>query len=131
MRASRAGQLQRFATDPLPSRSRALAGIGFPVIITLLIPARVYWFPRIFTNEELSVLDSPTADSAAVLVSLGGPLEPEHGTAKSARDAEATVQGDAYGSEGLRRRGIREEEDVGGEKVVEDGLQRTTSIKRS
>ncbi|SCV68754.1 BQ2448_875 [Microbotryum intermedium] len=59
--------------------SETIAGIGFPVIITLLIPVRYYWVPRWFSLQELSVLDAPTANSAATLVSLGGPLQPEHG----------------------------------------------------
>lgn len=38
------------------------AAIGFPVIIGLLIPLRVFIIPRLpFTPEELSILDGPTA----------------------------------------------------------------------
>lgn len=39
-----------------------LAAIGFPVIIMLLIPLRVFVIPRLpFTSEELAILDQPTA----------------------------------------------------------------------
>lgn len=44
-------------------------------MITILIPVRHFLVPRWFTAEELLVLDAPTANSAAVLVSLGGPLD--------------------------------------------------------
>jgi hypothetical protein len=38
------------------------AAIGFPVIILLLVPLRTYVIPRLpFTQEELSILDGPTA----------------------------------------------------------------------
>lgn len=50
------------------------------MIIIVLIPVRHYWFPKIFTPEELAILDAPTANSDAVLVSLGGPLLPERGS---------------------------------------------------
>ena len=39
-----------------------VAAIGFPVIILLLVPLRTYlvpWLP--FTDEELAILDGPTA----------------------------------------------------------------------
>lgn len=39
-----------------------IAAIGFPVIIMLLIPVRIYLIPRLpFTGEELAILDGPTA----------------------------------------------------------------------
>ncbi|KAK4046404.1 hypothetical protein OIO90_006575 [Microbotryomycetes sp. JL221] len=74
--------------------SENIAGISFPVIITILIPLRVYWVPRLFTPHELAVLDAPTANSDAVLVSLGGPLQPEHGHDKY-------YNGDAGRNEGM------------------------------
>ncbi|ORY90129.1 HCO3 transporter family-domain-containing protein [Leucosporidium creatinivorum] len=119
--------------------SETLAGIGFPVIITLLIPLRHFYVPRLFTPEELLVLDAPTANSAAVLVSLGGPLQPEHGSERrSGLHADQDIEEGCRaqeGADGLRRRGrAREQEEgvgeVGEPKVVEDGLQKTTSIKR-
>lgn len=58
--------------------SQTLAGLGFPVIITLLIPVRYYLIPRWFSPLELAALDSPTADAPAVLSSLGH--EPERVT---------------------------------------------------
>lgn len=40
----------------------ALAAVGFPVIILLLIPLRTVVVPRLpFSAEELIILDRPTA----------------------------------------------------------------------
>lgn len=51
--------------------SQTIAGIGFPVIIILMIPCRVYVLPRLFSREELETLDAPTADAPAVMASIG------------------------------------------------------------
>ncbi|BGP44345.1 hypothetical protein JCM10450v2_000156 [Rhodotorula kratochvilovae] len=123
--------------------SETIAGIGFPVIITILIPVRYYLVPRLFTPEELLALDAPTANSAAVLVSLGGPLQPEYGQARppAAAGKEAELKalemggGRASGmeeqDEGLRRRLTREEMDrARGVQGGEAGLQRVGSLKR-
>ncbi|GAA6047562.1 hypothetical protein JCM3770_005809 [Rhodotorula araucariae] len=122
--------------------SETIAGIGFPVIITILIPVRYYLVPRLFTPEELLALDAPTANSAAVLVSLGGPLQPEYGQARpgAAAPCEAELEALERGAsrvsgveqdEGLRRRFTREEMDrAGGVPGGEGGLQRMGSLKR-
>jgi boron transporter len=52
--------------------SQTIAAIGFPVIVTALIPFRVYVIPKIFTAEELAIMDSLTATNDVVLASLGG-----------------------------------------------------------
>jgi hypothetical protein len=64
--------------------SQTIAAIGFPVIITALIPLRWCILPRIFTEHELMVLDSPTADSDVVLCSMGG--QPERPEVRMAKD---------------------------------------------
>ncbi len=41
---------------------QTIAAIGFPIIITLLVPLRVFVVPRLgFTKAELDILDGPTA----------------------------------------------------------------------
>lgn len=66
--------------------SQTIAAIGFPVVIMALIPLRWCILPRIFTEHELLVLDSPTADSDTVLCSMGGqPERPEVAMAKRRR----------------------------------------------
>ncbi|WFD41774.1 hypothetical protein MPSI1_000410 [Malassezia psittaci] len=51
--------------------SQTIAAIGFPVIIILMIPCRVYCVPHLFKPEELKVLDAQTASAPAVMCSLG------------------------------------------------------------
>lgn len=53
--------------------SQTVAAIGFPVLITAMIPFRVWIVPRWFAQEELDVLDDLTANNKVVLASLGGP----------------------------------------------------------
>jgi len=52
---------------PAPERfthSDAPAAIGFPIVISLLIPLRTIVIPRLpFTEVELALLDGPTASS--------------------------------------------------------------------
>ena len=52
--------------------SQTIAAIGFPVLITALIPLRWKILPMMFTAEELRIMDAPTADNDVVLASLGG-----------------------------------------------------------
>ncbi|OCK79730.1 hypothetical protein K432DRAFT_272875, partial [Lepidopterella palustris CBS 459.81] len=52
--------------------SQTIAAIGFPVIITALIPFRVFVIPKLFSREELEIMDSLTATNDVVLASLGG-----------------------------------------------------------
>jgi len=48
--------------------------IGFPLVILLLAPVRTLLVPRLpFTDEELAILDSPTA-SPFTMASVGGSL---------------------------------------------------------
>ena len=51
--------------------TQTIAAVGFPVVIFLLIPLRTWLMPRWFTNEELSIMDGPTAGQF-VMVSVGG-----------------------------------------------------------
>ena len=51
--------------------TQTIAAIGFPIIILLLIPVRTFLLPRYFTEEELSLLDAPTA-SPFTMESVGG-----------------------------------------------------------
>ncbi|KAG8842523.1 hypothetical protein FRB96_005335 [Tulasnella sp. 330] len=51
--------------------SQTIAGIGFPVLILLLIPLRATWMQAWFKQEELDVLDTPVASGLA-LNSIGG-----------------------------------------------------------
>ncbi|KAI0768903.1 anion exchanging protein [Irpex lacteus] len=52
--------------------TQTIAAIGFPIIILLLIPLRTWLIPLLpFTQDELGILDGPTA-SAFTMESVGG-----------------------------------------------------------
>lgn len=71
------------------SISQTIAAIGFPVLITAMIPFRVAVMPKLFTAEELEIMDSLTADNVIVLASLGGkPVMPEQVTPQTPRSEE-------------------------------------------
>ncbi|KAN0063099.1 hypothetical protein ACQY0O_004262 [Thecaphora frezii] len=75
--------------------SQTIAGIGFPVIITLLIPFRYFVVPKWFSPAELKVLDAPTSDADVVLASLGH--ESERVTGQGVEIAVDTgIAGDLY-----------------------------------
>ncbi|KAG5921814.1 hypothetical protein E4U42_005700 [Claviceps africana] len=60
--------------------TQTVAAVGFPIFIFLLIPLRAVILPRVFTPEELSVLDAPTA-SDFIMEGIGGSWGGGHGTA--------------------------------------------------
>ncbi|ODH49468.1 hypothetical protein GX48_04410 [Paracoccidioides brasiliensis] len=51
--------------------TQTIAAIGFPVFILILIPVRTFLLPRWFTQQELAILDAPTA-SPFTMESVGG-----------------------------------------------------------
>jgi len=74
--------------------SQTIAAIGFPVLIVALIPFRWKVMPRLFSRDELEIMDNMTATNEVVLVSLGGKPElPEviMEKEKEARDEEVAI----------------------------------------
>ncbi|KAI0330812.1 anion exchanging protein [Cubamyces sp. BRFM 1775] len=54
--------------------TQTIAAIGFPIIIFLLVPVRMWLIPRLpFTEDELAILDGPTA-SPFTMESVGGSM---------------------------------------------------------
>ncbi|KAI6712434.1 inorganic anion exchanger [Diplocarpon mali] len=51
--------------------TQTIAAVGFPIFILLLVPVRTFVLPRWFEEEELRVLDAPTA-SPFTMISVGG-----------------------------------------------------------
>lgn len=51
--------------------TQTIAAVGFPIIILGLIPVRTFLLPRFFSDEELRLLDAPTA-SPFTMISVGG-----------------------------------------------------------
>ena len=63
--------------------TQTIAAVGFPIIILLLIPVRTFILPKYFSQQELSLLDAPTA-SPFTMESVGGNFgqeNPEHASA--------------------------------------------------
>jgi hypothetical protein len=89
--------------------SQTLGAIGFPVVITLLIPFRWVVIPKMFTVRELEVMDALTADNPVVLASLGGAPEQE----KSTQDENERDDRSASSSATAREKVYREELAVG------------------
>lgn len=99
--------------------SATIAGIGFPVIITLLIPLRYWIVPRWFSPLELKILDAPTADADGVLASLGH--EPERVTGRGVEVAVDTgIAGELYFKKSLDSDEDEDEREggMGGEKTA-------------
>ncbi|KAH9845499.1 putative transporter [Teratosphaeria destructans] len=121
--------------------SQTIAAIGFPVIIVALIPLRWVILPRIFTEEELLILDAPTADADVVLASMGGrPTLPEVKMAEERRrlqgdDGETGVtsswsSSDGNGQATRSRSGFKDAEELEmererGEKAAREGIAPT------
>jgi len=109
--------------------SETIAAIGFPVIIIALIPLRYYFGPKWFTPTELAILDAPTANSAAVMVSIGSDLERVTGEGKEVAEDTGIAGTLAKGSDGqpdmqaaYRARSRQEEE--------ESHVNNVTNIRR-
>ena len=89
--------------------SQTIAAIGFPVLIVALIPLRWVLLPRLFTREELAVMDELTATNEVVLVSLAGKPEMPEVVREKGR-AGADVEGarkDDIAAAGEEREGVR------------------------
>jgi hypothetical protein len=82
--------------------TQTIAAIGFPLIILLLIPVRTFLLPKWFTNEELRVLDAPTA-SPFTMISVGGNFGEDDEVFGNEGDGVETVvpSGSNTGSEGM------------------------------
>ena len=79
--------------------TQTIAAIGFPLIILLLIPFRTFVLPKWFTDEELRLLDAPTA-SPFTMISVGG----NYGEIEEAgvlESGEETAVPSGRGSEGM------------------------------
>lgn len=68
----------------------------------ILIPVRHFLVPLFLTPHELSILDAPTANSEAVLVSIGGPLE--SASEEDGLEEETTRESGEKEVRGFRRR---------------------------
>lgn len=91
--------------------TQTIAAIGFPIIILLHVPVRTFLLPRVFSAEELAILDAPTA-SPFTMESVGGVFG-ENGA------AGLTAGGGDQGLRSTGSNGLEAEGEV--ENVVERG----------
>ncbi|KAH8428476.1 anion exchange family protein [Aspergillus melleus] len=106
--------------------SMTVAAIGFPILITAMIPFRVYIIPKWFSQSELDILDDLTANNTAVLASLGGPPRfPGEGYNHGIGLGAGGEAGQGQGEEG--RKGQQEEEHYGVERRYSE--QRRGSVR--
>ncbi|KAI1096718.1 HCO3 transporter family-domain-containing protein [Rostrohypoxylon terebratum] len=116
--------------------TQTVAAVGFPVFILALIPVRAVVLPRVFTREELGVLDAPTA-SPFTMESVGG----SYAMAEVTEGGSGCGSGSAVGPSGAEGRKSEEvlaeegrgravEEDVGIE-MSRLGVSRRGQASRS
>jgi hypothetical protein len=95
--------------------SQTIAAIGFPIIVTALIPFRVYVIPKIFTREELEIMDALTATNEVVLASLGGrPVMREEMGRRNEEIVEDGLEQDDEGSRSEKEEGDSRNQLAGG-----------------
>ncbi|PLB54685.1 hypothetical protein P170DRAFT_452394 [Aspergillus steynii IBT 23096] len=101
---------QVFGVAACVAVSQTVAAIGFPILITAMIPFRVYIIPKWFSQPELDILDDLTANNAVVLASLGGPPRFPSERQEEGKGEEGNGNGE-HGLGGLRRQDEGEEEE--------------------
>lgn len=99
--------------------TQTIAAVGFPIIILLLIPFRTFVLPRFFLDEELRILDAPTA-SPFTMISVGGNF---------GESVENLAGGEQQGSsgEGVLVGGDGEEDSDEGKAERGEGMKRRES----
>lgn len=103
--------------------TQTIAAIGFPIIILLLIPARTFLLPKYFTDEELSILDAPTA-SPFTMESVGGNYEDDNNS--PANSAKQLKGGEKTQVEDLSEKG--EAGEHSGQSLHQRGRRRSNGV---
>lgn len=109
--------------------SQTIAAIGFPVLITALIPLRWKILPMMFTAEELRIMDAPTADNDVVLASLGG--KPRLHADSKARDGETESPESGEDAQGKGDRHDDNEWSAAEKGVSAEGLRERAGARRN
>ena len=94
--------------------TQTVAAIGFPIIIIALIPVRTFVLPKWFLEDELAVLDAPTA-SPFTMESVGGNYGEETGAGSAQREREGMTGGGGSFDEELEERERKSDEAEKGE----------------
>ena len=100
--------------------TQTIAAVGFPIIILLLIPFRTFILPKWFTDEELRLLDAPSA-SPFTMISVGGNFGED---LESSEEAETAVQS---ASDGMLANEVHGDSDEG---AAERGEGPDVGLKR-
>lgn len=108
--------------------TQTIAAIGFPVIILLLIPVRTFILPKWFTQEELSILDEPTA-SSFTMESVGGNFG-EDVADSNATPSSNDITAVNSGSASIRRDGVLQGRTDSDEALAEQGEAPGIGMKR-
>ena len=109
--------------------TQSIAAIGFPIIILLLVPVRTFLLPRYFTQNELSLLDAPTA-SPFTMESVGGNFGEAVDPTSTQNEAEA--HNDAVSDvESLDESDYAERGEVRPDHPAKRDLRRRTSFRSS
>ncbi|PHH64943.1 hypothetical protein CDD81_3580 [Ophiocordyceps australis] len=104
--------------------TQTVAAVGFPVIIFALIPVRTLLLPHLFTEDELALLDSPTA-SDFTMEGIGGAWG---GASRPRGDSSASDLTAATSSTSLRRGHARDNDDLA--ELGRGPIGQTTATKR-
>jgi boron transporter len=106
--------------------TQTIAAIGFPVIIIVSIPFRTFLMPRWFRDDELRVLDAPTA-GAFVMESVGG----AYGAGASDNEDEDEHRSTQRDDRRRHSNGILGDDDKDESAVLDDALERGESYELS
>jgi boron transporter len=103
---------------------------GFPIIITLLIPLRWLWVPKIIEPKYLRIMDDLTANNEIVLASLGGAPK-MHGEKEKDDDAEEREKQEVVREAGMTMNGNESQRRMSTYRSEEWGIERRFSEERS
>ncbi|KAG5661676.1 hypothetical protein KAF25_005798 [Fusarium avenaceum] len=113
--------------------TQTVAAVGFPVIIFALIPVRALLLPYIFSPEELSILDEPTASEftmEGIGGSWGGKVSEKPASQQSEPQQALEHHGSVLAQPGAPRKSQEELAELGQVQSGRSTATRRTSLER-
>jgi hypothetical protein len=113
--------------------TQTVAAVGFPVIIFALIPVRALLLPYIFSPEELSILDEPTASEftmEGIGGSWGGKISEKPASQQSEPQQAPEQHGSVLAQPGAPRKSEEELAELGQVQSGRSTATRRTSLER-
>ncbi|TQV93088.1 anion exchange family protein [Cordyceps javanica] len=92
--------------------TQTVAAVGFPVFILALIPIRAVLLPRFFSQQELALLDAPTASDftmEGIGGAWGGAVVASSGGEATPRNSNGSAEPQRSRSHGVMRPGSRDD----------------------